>query len=232
MADGDSKLIGSGIYTIPEAARLAGLDVRTARRWFEGRSETRGMASVRYAPIIQPAHAGTIEGAVSFLDLIELRLVDAFRRHGVSLQHIRDVSAAAREVLGSEHPFASRKLLTDGRKVFARIATRGNEPELIDLAHRQLVLRQVIEPSLFAGLTFDEQGRAQSWAPAAGRKRVVLDPARQFGAPILKSVGVPTSVMFNAFKAEGGDARRVAALYEVSAADVNAAVDFESSLLH
>jgi uncharacterized protein (DUF433 family) len=54
----------------------------------------------------------------------------------------------------------------------------------------------------------------------------VLDPARNFGKPILTESGVPTETLFAAYRVEQ-DSRRVAAIYEVPTSDVEAAIRYE-----
>lgn len=225
-------LLGSGIYSVREASRLAGVDTRVARRWLQGYGSESAEGDRRHKPIVVPQHASTLEGALSFLDLIELRFVAFFRGHGVSLQTIRKVATAARDELNCQHPFTIYRFKTDGRKILAEIARRGEDAKLLDLLTRQYVMKPVVERELFSGLEFDDRGIARSWSPPAGQNRVVLDPTRQFGAPIVKKGAVATSILFDSYQAEGDNASRVARLFEVPEADVKAAVAFERSLLH
>jgi uncharacterized protein (DUF433 family) len=60
-------------------------------------------------------------------------------------------------------------------------------------------------------------------------KAIVLDPAVAFGKPIVTDAAVRTSILYDAFIAEG-DKNFVAKLFEVPVAAVNAAVAFEESL--
>lgn len=68
---------------------------------------------------------------------------------------------------------------------------------------------------------------AARWFPVASR-RVVIDPARSFGQPIVQE-GVPTLVLAKTFAAEGSYSR-VARWYDVDVRSVRAAVDFEHRL--
>lgn len=57
----------------------------------------------------------------------------------------------------------------------------------------------------------------------------MLDPARNFGKPVLTSVGIYTSAVYQAYLAEGQDARRVAIIFETPTAAVDAAVAFSGA---
>jgi hypothetical protein len=83
-----SNLIGKGIYPVPDAARLSKVTPRRIRYWIEGRdSESR--AAVR-SPGLWAGEHEPIDNKIvlGFLDLQEVRFVDAFLNrvcHGHSL---------------------------------------------------------------------------------------------------------------------------------------------------
>ncbi len=56
----------------------------------------------------------TIPLALGFLDLIEIRFVDAFRRVGVSWATLRRANERAQEMFGGSHPFCTNRFVTDG----------------------------------------------------------------------------------------------------------------------
>ena len=60
-------------------------------------------------------------------------------------------------------------------------------------------------------------------------RRVVIDPTRSFGQPIVNTGGVPTAVIFRSFRAEDSVAR-VAAWYDIHERDVRDAIEFEKRL--
>ena len=93
------KLIGLGIYSIPEASRLTKVPNQTIYRWIRGykyrsENETRNMEPLWTRDI--PEIDG--ENAVSFLDLLEIRFIDAFRSAGVSWKFIREAALKAQDV--------------------------------------------------------------------------------------------------------------------------------------
>jgi len=224
------QLTGIGLYTFHEAARLTKIPLRDLRRWLDGYPyrDKKG-ARVTVAPLWgTELDDDTLDG-ISFHDLLEVRFVHAFRKHGVSLQTIRLASQRARELFETNYPFTSRQFRTDGRTIFTSAMEDTGETELLDLVKQQYAFRKIIEPSLYSGIEFGQDQAAARWYPSPRSKAIVLDPAIAFGKPIATSGAVRTSILYDAFIAEG-DKNFVAKLYEVPVAAVDAAVAFEQSL--
>ena len=59
--------------------------------------------------------------------------------------------------------------------------------------------------------------------------RVVLDPCRNFGQPIISDEGVPTNVLARSVKANGS-VEKVALWFEVSVRSVREAIEFEKRI--
>jgi DNA-binding transcriptional MerR regulator/uncharacterized protein (DUF433 family) len=160
-------------------------------------------------------------------DLLEIRFVHAFRKHGVSLQAIRAASRQAKEIFNQHYPFTCRRFQTDGRSIFATVFDETGDEAILDLAKRQYAFRQVIAPALYEGIDYTGEGKAQRWYPVKRSKAIVLDPNRNFGKPVLSSAGVDTASIYQAYLAEGQDAKRVSLIFEIPTAAVDAAVTFE-----
>jgi hypothetical protein len=96
---GDSIFInelGKGIYAVPDAARFTKVTPRRIRYWIEGKdSESR--ASVRSPGLWAGQHESIDnKNVLGFLDLQEVRFVDAFLKKGVSwqIQPLRERSSS------------------------------------------------------------------------------------------------------------------------------------------
>jgi len=232
MAQHRQSLLGVGVYTVPEAARLTGVSAPRIRRWltgytFKSRSATRSSAPVWGRQI----GSSKDELVLSFRDLLEVRFVDAFRRHGVSWKTIRLAAERAAEIVEDSHPFSTKRFKTDGRSIFADIAQETREESLLDLAKSQYELKSIVDPFLFAGLEFSElHGVPVRWWPLGRDRRVVLDPERSFGQPIVTPESVPTAILAQAVKAEDGSLEAVARWYLVDSKAVKDAVEFENRL--
>lgn len=220
--------IGTGFYTVPEAARLLKIRPLNIRRWLGGYSYTRGDKTVPMSPLWTPqlpGHAHHIE--LGFRDLIELRVIKGFIDAGLSLITIRHCLEFARECVEDDRPFSTRRFHTDGRRIFLEGLRRTGEEELLDLKDRQYVIKKMIDRT-FRDLDLSEDIVIR-WRPFDGRQSIVIDPQRAFGQPIASRYGVPTVVLANAARAEGSVAE-AARLYDASPSAVRDAVRFEHSL--
>lgn len=217
-----------GFYTLPQAARMSGVAVSSIRRWLKGyRYPYRGR-EVRQPAVVDAPGLDGFPDIVTFQDLIEVQFVNAFRNEGVSWKTIRIAAEHARELTGATHPFASSRFVTDGRTIFAEIADRLRNRELLDLRNNQMAFRRVLLPSLRAKLDLGSSGVQRLW-PLGKRRPVVIDPQRQFGQPISAEEGVPTEVLARAFRTRSNHAA-IASWYCVSRQAVRAAVEYETAL--
>jgi uncharacterized protein (DUF433 family) len=248
----DLSLIGVGLYTPSEAATLTGISAAKIRRWLRGHT-----VHGREYPALWTSNLATSLDldslSLSFLDLVQLRVAEAFMRAGLSAQKVRRAIQYGTEIIKSDYPFANARFRTDGKTVILHVmsldeppaaesvALKERPPELgltekpraeerlIDLfKHGQYLMQKVIEPSL-KGLEFDQDDMAARWWPVGRSKGIVIDPRRQFGAPIDDATGVPTSVLAEAARAEGSIAQ-AAKMYMVPQSSVSRAVAFEEQL--
>lgn len=166
---------------------------------------------------------------LSFLDLVQLRVADAFIRAGLSPQKVRRAIEYGAEIVSSDYPFATASFRTDGKTVILHVLDEDSgDDHLIDLfKHGQYLMQKVIEPSL-KGLEFEDDIAARWW-PLGRAKGIVVDPKRQFGQPIDDVTGVPTSVLAQAAKTEGSPTQ-TARMFMVPLQSVKRAVAFELQL--
>lgn len=227
----DTTLIGKGLYSLSQAAHLIGADPRSVKRWMLGYERTVRGERRRSPPLwkTQFAEADLPEPTIGFRDLLELRLVNAFAKHGVDLRVIRATADAARVLFQSDYPLTMQRFLTDGKRVFAEAAAASGETRMIDPARGQYVFPEIIKPSLYAGIEYDHD-TAVRWFPFGRRsKSVVVDPAVQFGSPVVVGTGIPTDTLFATYKAEGDDKAAVARIFDITPHQVEVAVRFERS---
>lgn len=221
------NLLGVGLYSIPQAAQLARVPSRSVRRWVFGYRYHNKGSGVSKAPVFEsesielPDH----HRVVTFRDLIEIQFVHSFRQYGVSWDTIRKAAVAARELTKADHPFASQSFVTDGETIFAEVTSSLQRKELLDLRNNQMAFRRMLLPSLRARIDVGTAG-AQRWWPLGKNRPIVIDPARQFGQPISRDEGVPTSVLAEAYT-KTGSYQKTAAWYDVSLSAVKGAVGFE-----
>jgi len=222
--------LGRGTYSLAQAERLTRVPRDTIRRWTQGytypyRGERRSSP-----PLIAtdtPRVGGT--PVLSFADLLEVRFLDAFRRHGVSARAIRVASLRAQELLGRPRPFSTKIFKTDGRTIMAELVRGSGDRMLLDLVRDQFQFSKIVGPYLYFGIQFNDLKEPQRWWPLGENRGVVVDPRRSFGAPIVDDLGIQTAILFAGFKAEGS-LDFVSEWYRVPVSAVSDAVEFEESL--
>ena len=222
-----SATTSTGFYTLGEAARLVGVPQRRIAYWVAGDRRH------PYPVIDRDYPSGGPDQVVSFLDLMEIRFLDYFRRQGLSLQYLRKAASMMRAELDSKHPFAyyCTEYLTDRKRIFVRLARSGRS-HISEILGKQLEMYDIIEASLAKGVRFDPKTHvARRWRPEPqSYPLVVVDPLHAFGQPVVGMRRIPTSALYRSWKAEGGDTRRVADIWDASVDDVRQAVDFEITL--
>ncbi|MSR57671.1 MAG: MerR family transcriptional regulator [Planctomycetaceae bacterium] len=216
-----SKYIGVGLYSIPQAARLLGVRSRLLRYWI---GEVSGADSIIKRQL-------TDEHLLTFAELMELHFIKMFRDKDVSLPAIRKAASEAARRFGSDYPFTVRRFDTDGTSIFATLTSKETQRELVEeLRHGQFVFRKLIKP-FFKKMDYCGTAEIERFWPMKKTGRVVLDPARRFGQPIDSGTGVPTETIFNAINAgDGQDVPTVAKWFDIPVEAVKAAIRFERSL--
>lgn len=226
-SNGELSLVGVGLYTFPEASGLTHIPSRDLRRWLKGYSS--GATCAWHEPLWQSELAATDVDGIGFHDLLEVRFVREFRKYGISLQAIRHASEYAKDLFRNSYPFTNKRFQTDGRTIFLSALNETGEIQLLDLAKKQYTFEQIIRPSLYKDIEFGVDELATRWYPVPRSKAIALDPNVLFGKPFVTEGHVRTSILYDAFKAEG-DKRRVARLFEVPLRAVEMAVRFEERL--
>lgn len=170
----DNEIFGQGIYTPRQAARLIGSTPREILRWTRGLGSKEPLWNAYYQELGDATE-------ISFSDLLEIRVVRALRRAGVSIQAIRFAIKFARDKFASERPLVSLGFKTDGQEIL--IEALEQDGELMSLSRKrpgQKVFAEVVAQSL-NDLEY-ENGEAVLWRPTKG-KSIVIDPKRSFGSP-------------------------------------------------
>lgn len=217
-------LVGRGMYSYARAAALAGTSPQAVRRWLLGyqgvTSEHRPVVSLELSPIDD-------EVTVSFLNLVEIRLIALLREKGVSLPRIRQAADFITNEHGVAQPLAWAGLRTDGRDVFLSL---GDECVQASGSRRgHLVMERVLAQYL-QSLEFSDDGLAKRWYPDSGKGKIMVDPQYLFGEPAIRDTRLSTRVLFGHVLA-GDSERTVADWYNIAIEDVRSAVKFEHSML-
>lgn len=215
-----NEILGLGVYTPREAARLVGGTPQQIIRWTRGSGPNDPLWNAQFQFIEDSTE-------ISFLDLIEVRVVRAMRSAGISSQAIRYAISCAQEKFGIDRPLASRNFKTDGNEILMDAIE--NDGELVSLSKKrpgQKVFKAVVQQSL-DDLEY-EGDYAAKWRPKS-HSAIIIDPKRNFGDPVLDEYGISSNTIYQEFL-EFNDAKYLASVYEVPLAAVNSAIRFESGL--
>ncbi len=225
-----SDLIGVGLYSIPDAARIIKVGEAVLRRWVADYTNTSRDLDDHHEPVVH-RRLNDHGGVLTFLELIELFVVKQFRDAGVSMQVIRKTAQVAAQRFDTPYPFATGDFDTDGRSILhAMEDSRDGSTSAEDLARGQYAFDSLMHP-FFKRLDYRDHAEALRYWPLGRDGRVVLDPQRHFGAPIDARTGVPTRTLFAAVTAGVGQLLDVVAdWFEVPLTAVQAAVDYEALL--
>jgi uncharacterized protein (DUF433 family) len=225
-----TNLLQIGIYTVAEASRLTGVSPRRIRRWVRG-YEFRVKHGRHRSPAVWSTQLEPIDHAVAlgFLDLLEIRAVDAFVTAGVSWKTLRQVHDEARAWVHHSHPFCTNRFATDGHTIFMELREKNDELVLWDMRDVQRVFDRIIRPFV-KNIEFGSGKIPLRWWPRGKARQVALDPRRSFGQPIIFREGIPTQVLARSARANKS-ADEVARWFEISPKSVREAVEFEQAPL-
>ncbi len=230
MSKGDLRLIGRGLYSLTEAARLTGVPIRRIKRWVNGYHFLHRGNRQWSAPVIG-TEVGPIGGVpvLDFADLMEVRFLSAFRDQRIGWPAIRLAAARAREVLETSHPFSSKRFIVHGRTILAEIVDEVGDRHLLNLLKNQWEIEPVMFEVIRKWLHYENSDQPQWWSPLGDDRRVQVNPRRSFGAPIVSPGGLRTHILYDTFAAEGS-IEAVADWYAVEPVAVSDAVEFEEGI--
>jgi uncharacterized protein (DUF433 family) len=163
---------------------------------------------------------------------MELRVVKALIDKGVSLQHVRAAACLASERFETAHPFASRRVFTDGKAIFSAVSDEQSVPDVVKW--RRAEIDQVVAGAIFETflheIEFDPgTALAYRWWPLGRGEPIILDPKISFGAPVVEGTAVRTSTV--ARMAAHLSVEEAAVAYELELRQAEAAVGFEAQLV-
>jgi len=223
--------LGKGIYSLTTTAKILQLNPQKVRRWILGYTYRKNMENHSSKPLIKTEfECSSDDMIISFLDLTELLFIKSFIDYGISIQKIRNAAITASNLLKTPHPFAIKKMFTDGHSIFARIAREENDTSLLDLIKKQYEFEKIIEPTLYECIDFDKYNYAKGFWPRGKKTDIILDPARNLGQPILNKYNVRTGLLYELYTSNHS-IDEISDWYELDKNSISAAIDFEKDLV-
>lgn len=209
------------LYTVPEAARFLGVPPTTFATWAHGyERHPKGHPVVKGGPILTAMKTPPRHPEIPFVGLVEGMVAAAFRRAGVSMQHMRLALTVLENEIGVDHALASRKLYTDGASIlFDYASSEGDEEVLAVVVSGQRVFYGVIRDYL-ERITYGSDDWAERMVlPITDRPVVECNPKRGFGRPLFMVGGAPMDDVLDRFRA-GEPLKDVAKDFDLRSEDV------------
>jgi uncharacterized protein (DUF433 family)/DNA-binding transcriptional MerR regulator len=210
--------LGQGVYTFGEAKTIlrgisTPVSVRQIRYWMNSGLTPASHSVADEVPIL------------SFDDLISLEIIRRFRDHNVTLQSVRKMEQLLRHRYPERtRPFAYKVFFTDGASVWMQDGGSGSSPlieELIGKHHGHFVWRDAIRTFAKDIHFTGHDQHAASWALTPW---VEIDPAVQFGSPVVRGTRIPVTTIAENLTA--GSVKEVADWYGLSVKQVEGARDY------
>ncbi len=201
--------------------RVLGLRSGTAERWIDGYVRSRR----RYPPVVRLEPTGA--DIVTWGEFSETRLLAGYRRAGVPMYRLRPVVERLRAAFGHQHPLAHATWLTPhGRELVEEIQREvGLDDRLALVIYRngQLVLSLPAQ-EFEQAVDFDGTDIVRRFRPDPTLPEVFVDPLRQYGDPVVRSV--PTAVIAEQNRA-GDSIDFIAEGYLLTSEQVRQAIEYE-----
>jgi uncharacterized protein (DUF433 family) len=164
---------------------------------------------------------------ISYLQLVEIAVVAAMRKSGVSLREIKEARKYLKVRWAEDFPFARMKFKTDGVDVLLDYEAEDRKvlADRLVSANRsgQLIWTDMLSDRLLE-FDYDKSGLVRSWYVMGRNKDVSIDPSIAFGAPNVD--GVATRIIKDHWSA-GQSVEQISDDFELQAELVSQALEFE-----
>lgn len=178
--------LGQGIYSLSELRLYLA---------FHGTPDDGDRALYWLQNALNPVDHRARQPDYSFSDLVSLLVVRELVDLGMEPHDIRDAERYLRKRFKTARPFVNQEIATDGKVVFIRSDVE-DQVESANHGGGQQAHRKVVGPYLkrvrYVHTDAKDWTPAVAWSPSRG---VVLNPAIQFGAPVIEGTRVPTSAV-------------------------------------
>jgi uncharacterized protein (DUF433 family) len=200
-------------YRVFDAARYARTTSQTIRNWEHTREA-----------IVSKRDEG--EG-LSYLQLIEVGVVAAMRKRGVTLRRIKDAREYLCAKFKHDYPFAHYRFKTDGKKLVMDYdqIVQSDKNKLLELNENGQLAWTPILAALLHEFEYEADiDTVLRWRVAGADNPIIIDPRIAFGAPHVN--GIATWVLRERWKS-GESLADIAEDYDLPANLVFSALQFE-----
>jgi uncharacterized protein (DUF433 family)/DNA-binding transcriptional MerR regulator len=196
-------------YQVGDAARYARVSPQTVSAWHKIEQQMLSAKEKR--------------ARLSYLQLIELAVVAAFRKAKFPLPEIRAARDYVQNNFDSKHPFAEYKFKRYGKSLFTEHKGPGRHRLVKVNQAGQLAWDELIGP-LLEEFDYEHDGIAVRWHVGGANSPIIIDPRISFGAPSVG--GTPTWIIKGRFDAGESDSA-IADDFNLKVTAVREALKFE-----
>lgn len=214
-----NQQLGSGIYTLPEVAFILKLPVGKVRRWMNEFWDNK--LSEKYDN--KYSWGVGRDKATNFFTLIEFYVFYQLRELNVSANKIFKAHFDMAEQLNTPYPFASSKVLSDGKSIL--FMTDDGTIVKADRS-RQIAFKEIIE-RFCKKIEFSSSDVAERFYPLGKDKHIIVDPHHQFGQPVVEQTNVLAQTLYELYSA-GESIQFLMRLYDLKADEVQNAIELFS----
>ncbi|TCD19864.1 DUF433 domain-containing protein [Pedobacter psychrodurus] len=211
-----NQQLGGGIYTIPEVAFILKLPVGKVRRWMTEFWDNKFSKknSNKYS------WGEGRDKATNFYTLIEFYVFYQLRALNISTNRIFKAHQDMAEQLNTAYPFASSKLLSDGKSILFTM----KDGTIVEADNtRQAVFKQIIE-QFCKKIEFSTTDIAERFYPLGKEKHIIVDPHHQFGQPVIEETNILAQTLYELYNA-GETVAFLSRLYDLKEIDIQSAIE-------
>lgn len=220
-----TTLLDRPVYGMAQVDHVLRLKGGTAQRWIDG--YIRG--GKHYPPVVRLET--TESDTVTWGEFVEARLLAEYRSAGSSLQRMRPAIDELRKIFHPVYPLAHARpfLNVAGRELVMEVQQAvglDNALRIVVVRNGQVVLAEPAQQFVRAA-DFGTGDLVERIKPVADIEDVIIDPLRQFGEPVVRSVR--TEVIAEQLRA-GETVDGIAELFSLPRGLVEAAIRYELGL--
>jgi uncharacterized protein (DUF433 family) len=213
-------LIGQGIYTVPEIAKILRLPYRQIRYWFDEYVKLRLQTQQDYKYYF----ASSKHDTVNFYSLIEAYVFYQLKVRDIKTKRALEAHDILSKRYNTPYPFAMTELLTSGADVLFRA---NEDKEVLIKADRsgQSKIKEVVQ-HFSKDIEFSGKGGlAELYYPLGKNKSVVVNPKQQFGQPVIKGTNILAETLYD-LHLSGENISNIAKIYNLPLSNVKAALEY------
>ncbi len=210
-----SPEIGKGIFTIPDASLILNIPSTKINSWLNKYWQSQFIEDTKN--IESYTWGESKDRAFNFYTLIELIAVKTFREIGLPFTKIKLAHSILSNIYETPFPFATSKLLSDGKSIFLDEKKDG----LLNLDYKlQYNFKEIISPYC-KRLEFDSDTflPTRFW-PMGKEHSIVVDPHHSFGQPTINGTNINVYSLSNLLEA-GESKEFIADVYKLNVKIIN-----------